>query len=158
MNEISVKHLEFNSKNVYYAGWESGKALQRVLSINLLVFFSAMLLNVQSILFFAPTYNFQMQCIWYIFQDLPECLWPAIQCQTTRCAEQGCAPHPVLRGNRLPRPTPLRKNWQNLRGWEGIKKKHFFWEIFPKCVYPPKCFCEIWENKRWNLGRKRRSV
>ena len=36
------------------------------------------------------------------------------------------------------------------------KKNGSFWEISPKSVYPPKGFCEIWENERWNSGRKRR--
>ena len=35
------------------------------------------------------------------------------------------------------------------------KQKNFFWEISPKFVYPPQGFCEIWENERWNPGRKR---
>ena len=34
-----------------------------------------------------------------------------------------------------------------LRG--AAKKKPFlFGDIFPKCVYPPQGFCEIWENER----------
>ena len=34
------------------------------------------------------------------------------------------------------------------------KTKKFFLGNFPKSVYPPQGFCEIWENKRWNSGRK----
>ena len=33
---------------------------------------------------------------------------------------------------------------QNFR--EGVKKK--FRETFPKSVFPPQGFCEIWENER----------
>ena len=36
------------------------------------------------------------------------------------------------------------------------KKNVFFWDIFPKSVYPPQGFCEIWEYERWNSGQKGR--
>ena len=34
-------------------------------------------------------------------------------------------------------------------------KSHFFGKVFPNLfTHPPQGFCEIWENERWNLGRK----
>ena len=38
------------------------------------------------------------------------------------------------------------------------KKKRFLGDLFQMCLptHPRQCFCEIWENEKWNLGRKRR--
>ena len=39
---------------------------------------------------------------------------------------------------------------------EGLKKR-FFLDLSQMCLptNPPQGFCEIWENERWNSGRKR---
>ena len=41
---------------------------------------------------------------------------------------------------------------------EGIKKRFFLGDLSQMCLttHPPQGFCEIWENERWNLGRKSR--
>ena len=50
-----------------------------------------------------------------------------------------------------------KRNKMELR--EAAKKNRFFLgNLSQICLptHPPQGFCEIWENERWNLGRKRR--
>ena len=46
--------------------------------------------------------------------------------------------------------------WQ-IKIREGVKKR-FLGDLSQMCLptHPPQGFCEIWENERWNLGRKGR--
>ena len=47
---------------------------------------------------------------------------------------------------------------RNLREAPTKKLRYYLGKFYQMCepTHPPQGFCEIWENKRWNLGRKRR--
>ena len=55
-------------------------------------------------------------------------------------------------------PLCLRQHCGLIRGAAKKKNRFFLGDLSQICLptHPPQGFCEIWENERWNLGRKRR--